>query len=46
MQNIEFSPLGKVSADAPASDLNFFKFLAFSDMFWLFLTCKYNKKNN
>jgi len=26
---IEFAPPGKVSADARASDLNFFKFLAF-----------------
>jgi len=43
-QNIQFAPLGKVSADARASDLKFFKFLAFSDILWLFLTCKYNKQ--
>jgi len=24
--------------------LNFVKYLAFSDLFWLFLTCKYNKQ--
>jgi len=43
-QNIEFAPAGKVSAEALACDLNFFTFLAYSDMFWLFLTCKYNKQ--
>jgi len=43
-QNIEFAPPGNVSADARASDSNLFKFVAFSVMFWLFLTCKYNKQ--
>jgi len=28
------------------SELNFFLFLAFSDMFWLFLTCKCNKQKS
>ena len=37
-------PLEKVSVDARASYLDFSKFWHFSDMFWLFLTCKYSKQ--
>ena len=43
-QNIEFAPLEKFLRTPVLLTWIFLNFWHFSDMFWLFLTCKYNKQ--